>query len=252
MTEQLNTAHPSLGVSEVGIVGKNLPTNVWDIRDKGWIPGLRRSHGGWHGSTPQYTLAWKIPWTEEPSRLQSVHACMLNVSRVQLFATPWIVVQQAPLSMGFYQARILDWVASFFFNGSSQPRDWTHISCVSCNGRRFFTNETLGKPGLQSVGPQRVGQDWAVEHSCKHPLINSKFLKNRYYVSVIQRCVHWAKAQWCSKSSINVMEWIHDYNLIVGSSTKVKCFESLQVHTGTFQRTWKTIQVLIIEVLLRY
>ena len=54
------------------------------------------------------------------------------------------------------------------------------------------------------------------------------------------------------KSSINVTESIHDYNLIVGSSTKVKCFESLQVYTGTFQRTWKTTQVLVIEVLLRY
>ena len=172
------------------------------------------------------------------------------VSRVQLFVTPWIVVQQAPLSMGFYQAIILEWVASFFSRGSYQPRNWIHKSCISCIGRWFFTNETLGKPGLQSVGPRRVWQDRAVEHPCTHSLINSKFLKNKYYVSVIHSCVHWA--QWCSKSSINVTESIHDYNLIVGSSTKVKCFESLQVYTGTFQRTWKTIQVLVIEVLLRY
>ena len=30
--------------------------------------------------------------------------------------------------------------------GSSQPRDWTRISCISCIAGRFFTAEPLGKP----------------------------------------------------------------------------------------------------------
>ena len=35
--------------------------------------------------------------------------CVLSCfSRVQLFATPWIVAHQAPLSMGILQARILE------------------------------------------------------------------------------------------------------------------------------------------------
>ena len=34
--------------------------------------------------------------------------------------------------LGISQARILEWAAIFFSRGSSQPRDWTH---VSCNGR---------------------------------------------------------------------------------------------------------------------
>ena len=33
------------------------------------------------------------------------------------------------------QARILEWVAISFSRGSSQPRDRTHISGVSCIGR---------------------------------------------------------------------------------------------------------------------
>ena len=37
------------------------------------------------------------------------------------------------------QARILDWVAISSTRGSSQPRDQTHISCVSCITGRFFT-----------------------------------------------------------------------------------------------------------------
>ena len=34
------------------------------------------------------------------------------------------------------QARILEWVAISFSRGSSQPRDWTQISCIA---GRFFT-----------------------------------------------------------------------------------------------------------------
>ena len=32
------------------------------------------------------------------------------------FATPWTVAHQASLSMGFFQARILEWVAISFSN----------------------------------------------------------------------------------------------------------------------------------------
>ena len=37
--------------------------------------------------------------------------CAQLLSRVQLFATPWTVACQAPLSTGILQARILEWVA---------------------------------------------------------------------------------------------------------------------------------------------
>ena len=33
--------------------------------------------------------------------------------------TPWTVAHQVPLSMGFFQARILEWVAISFSRGSS-------------------------------------------------------------------------------------------------------------------------------------
>ena len=45
--------------------------------------------------------------------------------------TPWTVAHQALLSMGFFQARILEWIAISSSNGNSQPRDRT---CVSCTG----------------------------------------------------------------------------------------------------------------------
>jgi len=52
-------------------VVKNLPANAGDRRDMGLIPGSRRSPGGGNGN-PLCILAWKIPWTEEPGRLQSL------------------------------------------------------------------------------------------------------------------------------------------------------------------------------------
>ena len=40
---------------------------------------------------------------------------------------------------GILQARILEWVAISSSKESSQPRDQTHVSCVSCIAGRFFT-----------------------------------------------------------------------------------------------------------------
>ena len=36
---------------------------------------------------------------------------------------------------GVLQARILEWVTIAFPRGSSQPRDQTQVSCISCIGR---------------------------------------------------------------------------------------------------------------------
>ena len=56
--------------------------------------------------------------------------CSLLLSRVRLFVTPWFV-------HGILQARALEWVAISFSRGSSQPRNWTQVSCTA---GRFFTD----------------------------------------------------------------------------------------------------------------
>ena len=53
------------------LVVKSLLANAEGIRDTGSVPGLGRSPGGGNGNPLQY-LAWRIPWTEEPGRLQSL------------------------------------------------------------------------------------------------------------------------------------------------------------------------------------
>ena len=67
-------------------------------------------------------------------------------SRVQLFATPWTVACQAPLSMGFSRQE-KEWVAISFSRESSPPWDRTLIFCVSCIGRQtLYHQHHLGKP----------------------------------------------------------------------------------------------------------
>ena len=50
--------------------------------------------------------------------------------------TPWTIACQTSLSMGFFQAIILEWVAIPFSRGSSQSRDQTWVSCMA--GRYFI------------------------------------------------------------------------------------------------------------------
>ena len=57
--------------SQVAPVVKNPPVNAGDIRDTALILGSGRSHGGGHDN-PLHILAWRISWTEEPRRLQSI------------------------------------------------------------------------------------------------------------------------------------------------------------------------------------
>ena len=94
-------------------------------------------------------------WTEV-----LVHACVLShCSHVRLFATPWTAVHQAPLSMGILQARILEWVAMPTSKGSSQPRDRTHISHISCTGRRvLYHSHHLGLWWWSSLNARADGR----------------------------------------------------------------------------------------------
>ena len=66
--------------------------------------------------------------------IHSVGVCL--VAQSPTLWTPWTVAQQAPLSMAILQARKLEWVAMPFSRRSSQPRDWTRVSCIA---GRFFT-----------------------------------------------------------------------------------------------------------------
>ena len=65
-------------------------------------------------------------WLEQKIRLLASPCVCVHCSHIQLFATPWTVALQAPLSM----ARILEWVATPSSRGSSQVRSHLHLSCL--------------------------------------------------------------------------------------------------------------------------
>ena len=52
-------------------MGKEPACQAGDARDIGLIPGLERTPGGGH-ATHFSILALRIPWAEEPGRLQSI------------------------------------------------------------------------------------------------------------------------------------------------------------------------------------
>ena len=56
-----------------GAVGKNPPASAGNTRDAGWIPGLGGSLEE-EMATHSSILAWKIPRTEKPGRLQSMES----------------------------------------------------------------------------------------------------------------------------------------------------------------------------------
>ena len=81
--------------------------------------------------------AWLAPPT-------LVHPCVL--SHVWLFATPWTIAHQAPLSMEFFRQEYCSGLPCPLPGHLPNPRDWTNVCCGSCIAGRFFTAELPGKP----------------------------------------------------------------------------------------------------------
>ena len=115
------------------------------------------------GLESQFPLSWVSPWSFSSSdsyvflffaplllfQVYCIDVCSLlllfsckvvsdNLQHCELY-----IAYKAPLSMGFSQAQILEWIAISFSKGSSQSKDQT---CVSCTAGRFFTAEPPGKP----------------------------------------------------------------------------------------------------------
>ena len=55
------------------------------------------------------------------------------------------------------QGRILEWVAMSSSRGSSWPRDWTHISCISCTAGGFFATSTTWEAHLELKKEELLG-----------------------------------------------------------------------------------------------
>ena len=99
-------------------------------------------------STPQFVI-YEVDYSHDLTLLKSslhlrVHACLRaqSLSCVSL-CDPMDCTPPDSSVPGVSHARIVEWVAISYSRGSSQARDWNHISCVA---GRFFTTEPPGKP----------------------------------------------------------------------------------------------------------
>ena len=86
---------------------------------------------------PQIQQRWTdiLPFFKKKILLILVYFLFVCCAQ-SLLETPWTVTCQAPLSMGFPRQEY--WVAISYSRGSSQPRNLTCISCISCIGRQIL------------------------------------------------------------------------------------------------------------------
>ena len=107
-------------------MGMNLGELLETVRDKeAW-------HAAVHGVAKSQTQL--TDWTT------TLLSKLLLLSRVQLFCDPMDYSPPGSSVHEISQARILEWVANSFSRGSSQPRDWTLISCI---GRQILYHWTI-------------------------------------------------------------------------------------------------------------
>ena len=147
-------------LSLVAQMVKSLPAmqKTW-VRSLGWEDPLEKKM-----ATHSIILAWKIPRTKEPGRLQSMGSqrvrnnwatnaftLLLSVSH-SVMANPMDCSPPDSSVHEIFQARILEWVAISFSRGSSQPRDRTRVSCTA---GRFFTDWATREAPRRGLAPSK-------------------------------------------------------------------------------------------------
>ena len=124
-------AHSQYGVVHQPVIGK-----VRAFYAAFLMPSKPQMVGIWYGE-------WKHSWDGfNAGQFPGQQLALKLLSYVQLFATPWTIACQAPLSLGILWARILKWVAIPSSRGSSQPRNQTQVSHIA---GEFFTSWAIRK-----------------------------------------------------------------------------------------------------------
>ena len=117
---------------------------------------------------------------------------------------------------GILQARILEWVAFPFSRGSSQPRDWTQVSCIA--GQLLHQQSHKGSPRILEwvAYPFSSGSSWPRNRttvSC----IAGRFFRNWtmrkaliYFLTIKNQVLTWA---------IHNLQWNNDPKSILDKSS---------------------------------
>ena len=133
------SSHPCQAIINNRVLLRSNDGSVWtgfstDVHTDGRVCTLGHSRwaaGHCEGQTP---TRWWQSWTDRRG-IVFPFGNWVTMKVVHLCPTLW-----DPMGYtvhGILQARILEWVAFPFPKGSSQPRDWTQVSCIAGG---FFTS----------------------------------------------------------------------------------------------------------------
>ena len=97
---------------------------------------------------------------------------------------------------GVLQARILEWVAIFSSRGSSRPKAWTHISCISFIGRQIlYHSATI----LYTLSVLTTVYTREIKNVCPHTDLytnmHSSFTYNSLRLEITLAFIRWLSQQ---------------------------------------------------------
>ena len=104
-----------------------------------------------------------------------------------------------PSVYGILQGRILEWVAMFSSRGSSQPRDQTFISYVSCIGRWVLYH----KCHLSTLFSSAI---IVIFSCCSLPQLECKLYEGYNFVDYIHFCISRAWHSACLPESMQLLD----------------------------------------------
>ena len=125
-----------------GTTVKNLPADAGDAKDRGSIHGLGRSPQVGNGNH-FCILAWKIPWTEEPSGLQfrGHDRSHTHSAELGMFGLLWLLSSKESACQG-WRCTFYPWVGWIPWRRKCQPTPL------------FLPGKSRGQRSLADCSPQ--------------------------------------------------------------------------------------------------
>ena len=119
-------------------------------------------------ATHSSRLAWKIPWAEEPGRLQSMGSLRVTTERLHFhFSLSCIGEGNGNPRQCSYLENPREggaWWAAVY--GVTQSR--TRLKRLSSSSRAQENSVDRVRWAIRSMGSQRVNHNWASKHACVH------------------------------------------------------------------------------------